>query len=142
MLFVVLLGWGAIAQAWSNHALATWPALSVLPQVAAAPSVAAETLEDFLMAEAPGIAALLEREERWARENVPAYPPRPDVLAFRAEGASPAELRNRFLAALRINPDSRLTLFLQVPPGQTSPRPSTPSTRIPIPATGKVINGV
>ena len=121
--FALLLLWSAVAAAWSNHALGTWPALSVLPQVVDAAPVKAESLEDFLVAEAAALVPLLEREERWAREHVPTYPARPAELAFRAEKASPAELRRRFVTALRINPDSRLTLFLQVPPGQRSPRP-------------------
>jgi len=33
------------AAAWSNHALCTWPALAALREVADAPPVAAETLE-------------------------------------------------------------------------------------------------
>ena len=122
-LFAVLLLWSAVAAAWSNHALGTWPALSVLPQVVDAAPVKVESLEDFLVAEAAALVPLLEREERWAREHLPNYPARPPELAFRAEKASPAELRRRFVTALRINPDSRLTLFLQVPPGQRSPRP-------------------
>lgn len=106
------------AVAWNNHALCTWPALAVLPQVARAPPVVAERLEDFLAAEAAALVRILEDEEQWARRQVPVYPPRPSALAFRAEGAAPAELRRRFLAAVRINPQSRLTLFLQAPPGQ------------------------
>ena len=121
--FAMLVLWSAFAAAWSNHALGTWPALSVLPQVSGAAPVKAESLEDFLVAEATALVPLLEREERWAREHVPTYPARPPELAFRAEGASPAELRRRFLEALRINPDSRLSLFVRVPPGQSSSRP-------------------
>jgi hypothetical protein len=107
------------ACAWSNHALCTWPALSVLPEVTQAAPVKVESLESFLAAETRPLAALLAREEAWARAHVTAYPPRPDALAFTPEPAAPAELRRRFLAALRINPDSRLTLYAQVFPGRT-----------------------
>ena len=121
----------APARAWSNHALCTWPALSVLPEVAQAAPVKAERLEDFLVAEGPALTALLEQEERWARDHVPTYPARPDGLAFRADGADRGELRRRFLAALRINPESRLTLFLQLPPGQASgTRPVVPESEV------------
>ena len=107
------------AAAWSNHALCTWPALSVLPQIAQAAPVPVERLEDFLSAEGPALARLLDAEERWAREHVPTYPARPDALAFRADGAPPAEARRRFLAALRINPAVPLSLYVQVRPGDS-----------------------
>jgi hypothetical protein len=119
------------AHAWSNHALCTWPALAPLPEVAQAAPVAAERLEDFLAAEAGALVRVLEDEEQWSRANVPTYPPRPDVLAFRAEGADPPELRRRFLAALRINPESRLTLFVQLKPGESAAgRPTLPDTQV------------
>ncbi|HEX7440991.1 MAG TPA: hypothetical protein VF319_12945, partial [Caldimonas sp.] len=109
----------------------TWPALSVLPQVAQAAPVKVERLEDFLAAEAVALARLLEDEEQWALARVPVYPPRPAALAFRAEGAAPEELRRRFLAAVRINPESRLTLFLQAPPGQPrDARPVMPESEV------------
>ncbi|MEP7057654.1 MAG: hypothetical protein ABI809_07765 [Caldimonas sp.] len=106
------------AAAWSNHALCTWPALAVLPQVTAAAPVEVERLEDFLAKEAPALVRLLEDEERWARAHVPVYPPRPDALAFRTDGATGDELTRRFVAAVRINPASRLAPYLQLPPGQ------------------------
>jgi hypothetical protein len=120
---LVVLGLGVArpARAWSNHALCTWPALAALPEIANAPPVAAERLEDFLAAEAPALVRLLDDDERWAREHVPTYPPRPDALAFRVDGREPpAELRRRFLGALRLNPQARLTLFVQLPPGASA----------------------
>ena len=121
----------ASAGAWSNHALCTWQALSGLREFAGAAPVKVERLETFLAAEAAGLEALLQQEEAWARKNVPHYPSRPDTLVFRAAGASPAELAQRFRAALRINPESRLTLFLQLPPGQDAgARPTLPWTEV------------
>jgi hypothetical protein len=118
-------------RAWSNHALCTWPALAPLPEVARASPVAAERLEDFLAAEAVALVRVLDDEQRWARANVPTYPPRPDALAFRAEGADPVELRRRFLAALRINPESHLTLFVQLKPGEAAGgRQTLPDTQV------------
>jgi hypothetical protein len=118
-LFMFLIGMATSARPWSNHALCTWPALSVLPRVAQAAPVAAEPLEDFLVAEGKALATLLDDEERWARAHVPTYPARPEGLAFRVDGANPAELRPRFLAALRVNPEVRLRLYVQVTPGQS-----------------------
>lgn len=106
------------ARAWSLHALAARPALEVLPELQQARPVAVESLEAFLAAEGPALEALLADEEAWARAQVPSYPPRPDALAFRAAGADPQALRQRFLAAVRVNPQSRLALFLQRLPGQ------------------------
>jgi hypothetical protein len=105
------------AAAWSNHTLAAWPALAAMPEIKAAPAIKVETLESFLAAEAPGLERLLRQEEAWARAHVPLYPPRPRALAFRADG-TPAELRQRFIAALRINPEMKLKLFLQARPGE------------------------
>lgn len=104
------------AAAWTNHTLAARPALAAMPELKAAPAIAAETLEAFLAAEAPGVEQLLQREEAWARAQVALYPPRPEALAFKA-GAAPPELRRRFIAALRINPALQLKLFLQALPG-------------------------
>jgi len=106
------------AAAWSNHTLGAWPALAAMPEISAAPAIRAETLEAFLAAEAPGLEQLLQREEAWARVNVPLYPQRPDALAFRP-GGTPAELRQRFVAALRINPEMKLNLFVQARPGDS-----------------------
>ncbi len=106
------------AGAWSNHALGTWPALAAMPELRDIAPVKVERLESFLGAESTGIRELLRAEEQWARQNVPSYPPLPDALAFRADAAAADELRRRFVAAVRINPDSRLALFIQLPPGQ------------------------
>ena len=109
----------ATAGAWSNHALGTYTALGELPEIRAAAPVLVQSIEAFVQAQAPALERLLEEEEKWARANVPTYPPRPDALAFRAAGATtPAELRRRFVAALRLNPESRLALFVQQLPGQ------------------------
>ena len=111
----------APAQAWSNHALCTWPALEALPEIAGHAPVAVETLESFRQAEGPANARLLQEEEAWARRSVPTYPPRPDALAFDPAGAAPDELLRRFGAAGRRNPATKLPLFLQLRPGQEAP---------------------
>jgi hypothetical protein len=106
------------AAAWVNHTLGAWPALAAMPEINAAPAIRVETLDAFLAAEARGLEQLLQREEAWARANVPLYPPRPDALAF-TPGGTPAELRQRFVAALRINPGMKLNLFVQARPGDS-----------------------
>jgi hypothetical protein len=106
------------AAAWVNHTLGAWPALAAMPEINAAPAIRVETLDAFLAAEARGLEQLLQREEAWAKANVPLYPPRPDALAF-TPGGTPAELRQRFVAALRINPGMKLNLFVQARPGDS-----------------------
>src|SRR4029077_7214513 len=103
---------------WSNHALLTWAALSVLPEVTGQPPARVESLASFLAAHPAGLAGVLRAEEDWARANVPSYPPRPEALAFRAE-TPPAERVARFLGALRINPSARLARY---PPATPRPR--------------------
>ena len=101
------------AQAWSNHALLTWPALSVMPELRAVPNLKVETLADFIAAQPAELAKLLQDEEAWARTHVPHYPARPDALTFRAKQADVPH----FLAALRVAPQVKLALYLQLPPG-------------------------
>lgn len=104
----------APASAWSNHALGTWAALKDVPEFAALGPVRVESLDSFLAAQADALERVLDAQEAWSREHVPAYPPRPDALRFVAAGAqTPEALRGRFLAALRIAPDARLALFLK-----------------------------
>ena len=117
ILAAALAGAAGPAAAWSDHTLAAWPALEMMPEIKAAPAIKVEILDAFLTAEARGLEPLLQREEAWDRAHVPLYPPRPDALAFRA-GGTPAELRQRFVAALRINPEMKLNLFIQARPGE------------------------
>lgn len=104
--------------AWSNHALGSYLALRQLPAVAEAPAVTVEPLEAFLAAEGPGLAKLLDEQERFAREHIRAYPPRPDALRFNAD---PPGERRAFLMALRLNPQIRLAAAIQPEPGHEPP---------------------
>lgn len=98
------------APAWEHHPLFTGPALSILPEVAKAAPVAAEPLEDFLLAVEAELAEVLAAEEAWARENLPLYAPRPDALAF-APGSA-RTIRERFLQAVRVNPEMMTPLYV------------------------------
>jgi hypothetical protein len=104
------------AAAWSNHALGTWQALSNLLAPGRTPDVRVESLASFLNAEGYALESLLQQEEQWARINVPEYPHRPDNLRYRPSNDA-KQNRQRFMAALRINPQAKLPLYLQVQPG-------------------------
>ena len=109
---------GGAAFSWSTHALCTWAALSVMPELTTRAPVKVESLSAFLAADPAGLAEVLRNEEAWARVHVPTYPPRPDSLAFGADAPATEQLVARFLAAVRVNPSARFALYLQLPPGQ------------------------
>lgn len=114
----LVLAPAASAWAWSNHALAAYRAFEVLPEVRQATPVAAESLEDFLTAQAQPIAKLLAAQDAWAQQHIPHYPPLPAALRFDPGVASqgPQALRKAFLMALRVSPESRLALYVQPDP--------------------------
>jgi hypothetical protein len=102
------------AMAWGNHALASYRAFEVMPEVASAAPVVVEPLESFLKAEENTIDALLASHEAWARANLDRYPERPAALAFSADYQRSDEARrNAFLMALRVAPNSKFALYVQ-----------------------------
>jgi len=120
----------APAAAWSNHALGTWQAMAVMAEVKSAAPLRVERLETFLVAERVALEKLLQQEEQWARANVPTYPHRPEALVFHSSD-DPAELRRRFIGAVRINPESRLGMFVQLRPGEPlNGKPGLPWTEV------------
>ncbi len=123
---------GLPALAWSGHALDTWAALKDMPEFARLGPVRVESLDAFLAAQAGALEPVLDAAEAWSRQHVPTYPPRPDALRFAAAAVqSPAELRRRFVAALRIAPDARLALFLKrLAPSAGDARPALARARV------------
>lgn len=113
---VLVSGPVTLAHAWSNHTLLTWGALDGLPQMREV-QVRAEPLEDFLAAQDGKLTAVLDQAEAWAKANVPTYPARPADLAWQA-GGDPGTRRSRFLMAIRVNPETPLSLYVQDRPGQ------------------------
>jgi len=88
-----------------------------MPEVRAEPAVKVEPLAKFLKDQGPALEGLLQHEEQWARGHVRNYPARPEILAYRHDkDADAAELRQRFLTALRVNPNIPLALYLQLQP--------------------------
>ncbi len=96
------------ANAWTNHAYLTTPALGGQPEYRE--EVSAEPLDSFLLKEKVKIGELLKAEEAWAVSNVRAYPAAPQTLDFLS--SKETNLRIRFLKALRVNPDLEMPLFV------------------------------
>jgi hypothetical protein len=115
VLLLVLLP--TAAQAWGNHSPMCYRAFERMPEVAHAAAVKAEPLVDFLRAQESAIARTLDAQEAWAREHLKGHAPRPDALRFVANAKhSDADRRAAFLRALRLSPQAKLALYLQVDP--------------------------
>jgi hypothetical protein len=110
------------AQAWGNHSPMCYRAFERMPDVAQAAPVKAEPLVDFLRAQEAAIARTLEAQEAWAREHLKQHAARPEALRFVPDpGRSDADRRAAFLRALRLAPQVRLALYLQLDPRDGEP---------------------
>lgn len=119
-LFALLLP--TLAQAWGNHSPMCYRAFERMPEVAGAAAVKAEPLVDFLRDQEGPIARALDAQEAWAREHLKGYAARPDALRFVADAKrSDADRRAAFLRALRLAPQTKLALYLQVDPRDAEP---------------------
>lgn len=121
-----------LAQAWGNHSPMCYRAFERMPQVADAAAVKAEPLVDFLRAEEAAIARTLDAQEAWAREHLKGHAPRPDALRFVADARrGDAERRATFLRAVRLSPQARLALYLQIDPREPdASRPPLDATQV------------
>ncbi|MFG6461371.1 hypothetical protein ACG04Q_07300 [Roseateles sp. DXS20W] len=106
-----------LAKAWGNHSPMCYRAFERMPEVANAAAVRAEPLIDFLRDQDAAIARELDAQEAWARAHLKGHAPRPDALRYTPDAArSDADRRAAFLRALRLSPQARLALYLQVDP--------------------------
>ena len=113
------------AAAWSNHYLFNRAALEPIPELAT--KVKVESLEDFLLKEKEGLVALMAQIESDAKLSYAKAAPQPEALAFK--GGDAGTIRNNFLRALRVNPNTPLGFYLAAVPGQKLPgKPSNPQT--------------
>lgn len=103
--------------AWSEHPLLAYPVLSSIPDLVNRKPVEVQSLKSFLVKEEKGLAEMLRNYEAWARLNIPNYAPRPDELEFTYTG-NEADIVNRFLTAIRLNPNVKLKLYLHLLPTQ------------------------
>ena len=115
VLFTLLLP--ILAQAWGNHSPMCYRAFERMPEVVNAAPVKAEPLIDFLRDQEVAIAGKFDGQEALLRERLKGHAPRPEALRFVADPKrSDADRRAAFLRALRLSPQSKLALYLQVDP--------------------------
>lgn len=121
-----------LAHAWGNHSPMCYRAFERMPEVANAAAVKAEPLEVFLRDQEAAIARTLDAQEAWAREHLKGHASRPDVLRFQPDPKrSDADRRAAFLRALRLSPQSKLALYLQVDPREPdTTRPPLDATQV------------
>ncbi|USE37997.1 hypothetical protein [Endozoicomonas sp. SCSIO W0465] len=120
--FLLALLISAQAFSWSNHTLVSHQLLATIPQVHDAAPAKVESLESFLLANEKALEAFLDQQERWMQENLWHYAPRPPELAFKATG-SKDNIRTRFAHAIRVNPNTKWPLYLQLLPGEKRQSP-------------------
>lgn len=116
MSLIMLVVISAQAWSWSNHTLVSEQLLNSMPEVSSADLVKVETLQSFLLANEGDLVGFLQSQEAWMEENLWHYAPRPSALAFTATGNAD-DIRDRFVRAIRINPNAKLSLYLQLLPG-------------------------
>ncbi len=103
--------------AWSDHPVMAYFALKGHPYWNHADSVEAKSLHAFLTETEAALEEFLERQELWSVKSIPDYSPRPNSLAFRA-GGDQDDIVKRFLHAIRMNPNSKVPLYLYLMPDQ------------------------
>ncbi|TVR81395.1 MAG: hypothetical protein EA409_06780 [Saprospirales bacterium] len=105
---------------WAEHPLLVQPILEKLDYWETVDSVEIKSLVSFIEANAGKLYTFLEEHEKWASENLCNYRYRPHELRLdtflRGE-----ELRTGFLMAIRVNPNSKLPLYLHLLPGDSVP---------------------
>ena len=113
---IILIIVSGQALSWSNHTLVSKQLLQSMPEVSSADLVKVETLKSFLLANEDKLAIFLQSQEEWMLENLWHYTPRPAELAFVATGNA-QDIRVRFAQAIRVNPNTKWPIYLQLLPG-------------------------
>ncbi|HMX55718.1 MAG TPA: phospholipase [Leptospiraceae bacterium] len=114
--------------AWSEHAMLGYYGLITMLEIKNAQPVPAESLESFLQKEEAGLEKVLADIEEWNKKNLVVYPVPTPEIAFKRTGI---DHKRRFLEALRMDPESRTPLYLQLLPGQEAGgRPAFPVKEI------------
>ena len=119
VLFLALLAFSipSTLKAWSEHPLLARLALSDLDLWEQIDSVEVKSLKQFLIETEEPLAVFLAEHEIWARSNLKDYLLRPDELKFAPE-LTHDDVVERFFHAIRINPQTKVALYLYVNPHQ------------------------
>ena len=110
--FILLMSISPKSYSWSDHALITNLSLINVPEIQNLPQVSVESPETFLQEVAKDLPAVLNETEQWCLKTLKQCAPRPSVLEFKPSKNSGENLIN-FKRAIRINPNSKLALFIQ-----------------------------
>lgn len=100
--------------AWTDHFYGAYYSLVNVPEFKK--QVTVESLESFLTKEADKLAIELEKIEEVSKKEIPRYRERPESLKFNPKDTK--NLRVNFLKAIRLNPDIKLSLFVQEIPSK------------------------
>ncbi len=100
--------------AWTDHFYGAYYSLVNVPEFKK--QVTVESLESFLTKEADKLAIELEKIEEASKKEIPRYRERPESLKFNPKDTK--NLRANFLKAIRLNPDIKLSLFVQEIPSK------------------------
>ncbi|NCN10603.1 MAG: phospholipase [Leptospira sp.] len=117
---IVFLTFQTILYAWGEHSLGTYPSLRADQNLLNEKKVKIESLEAFLIAEEDSLAAFLEDKDKTYSTQFASYPLLPNELKFK-KGFGKAELKTKFLMALRINPNFKTLSYVQTLPNEKYP---------------------
>lgn len=104
-------------KSWSEHPLLINQVLKDMPHLQEMDSIEVKSLVRFLIEEEQRLEVFFANQEEWARKNLPDYAPRPDELTFRATG-NEEDIIQRFLYAVRLNPNAKMRLYLHLLPNE------------------------
>jgi hypothetical protein len=117
LIFMVLIQVSQGVNAWSEHPLMAYPALSGIPGISSKPWIPVKSLKAFLLEQEKELEKFLEQREIWLSQNLAYYPPLPNELKFKATG-NPEDILDRFFKAIRLNPNVKMKLYLHLLPGE------------------------
>lgn len=106
--------------AWREHSLGTYPALRIDEELSKAKKVKVESLESFLLSEEDSLISFLDEKDKLYSAQFPSYPLLPAELKLK-KGNSKAEIKKKFLMAIRINPNFKTLSYIQTLPGENFP---------------------
>ncbi len=117
LVFSLVVKISSLAVAWSEHPLLTYPVLSSIGSLKSSSHISVISLTTFLIENEEALEKLLNKNEEWLRANLPYYAPLPDDLVFKATG-NKDDIVQRFLYAIRLNPNVKLMLYLHLLPNE------------------------